>query len=107
MTEALILSLTGTALGLLVARWAHEVVLATGPTVLPRLSGLSLSAPVLLFAAALATMTTLLFGVLPAWHLSRANAGEALKDGVMLGRAAKQVTATGGVRAGQADDYER
>ena len=81
VTEALILSLAGTGLGLLVARWAHGVVLATGPTVLPRLSNVSLSVPVLLFAAALATLTTLLFGVLPAWHLSRANAGEALKDG--------------------------
>ena len=82
VTEALILSVAGTGLGLLVARWAHDVVLATGPTVLPRLSDVSLSVPVLLFAAALATLTTLLFGVLPAWHLSRANAGEALKDGV-------------------------
>ena len=81
MTESLLLSVLGAALGLLVAKWAHEVVLATGPTVLPRLAQVSLSAPVLLFAAVIATLTTLLFGVLPAWHLSRANAGEALKDG--------------------------
>ena len=81
MTELLLLSVFGAALGLLVAKWAHEVVLATGPTVLPRLGDVSLSVPVLLFAAAIATLTTLLFGVLPAWHLSRANAGEALKEG--------------------------
>lgn len=85
MTEALLLSIAGAAFGLLIARWAHDVVRATGPTVLPRLADASLSLPVLLFAAALATVTTLLFGVLPAWHLSRANAGEALKEG---GRAA-------------------
>ena len=82
VTEALLLSLLGTALGLLVAKWAHGVVLAAGPTVLPRVSGVALSVPVLLFAAALAMVTTVLFGALPAWHLSKANAGEALKDGV-------------------------
>lgn len=80
VTEALLLSIAGTALGLLVARWTHTVVLTTGPAVLPRLSEVSLSVPVLLFAAALATLTTVLFGVLPAVYLSRANAGEALKD---------------------------
>lgn len=81
VTEALVLSVVATALGLLVARWSHALVLASGPSVLPRLSDVSLSMPVLVFAAGLATFTTLLFGALPAWQLSRTQAGEALKDG--------------------------
>lgn len=85
VTEALVLSVVATGLGLLIARWSHDVVLATGPSALPRLSDVSLSVPVLVFAAALATFTTLLFGALPAWQLSRTQAGEALKDGARGG----------------------
>lgn len=81
VTEALLLSLAATAAGLLVARWMLAVIVASGPDALPRLADVSLNSTVLFFAAGLALFTTLLFGVLPAWQLSRAPAGEALKDG--------------------------
>ncbi|HJR58044.1 MAG TPA: ABC transporter permease [Vicinamibacterales bacterium] len=81
VTEALLLSAMATAIGLVVARWALAVVVATGPAALPRLAQVSLSVPVLLFAAGLAVVTTVLFGLLPAFQLSRARPGDALKDG--------------------------
>ena len=88
VTEALVLSILATGLGLLVAQWSFTLVVSAGPVSLPRLADASLSMPVLFFAAALAVFTTLLFGVLPAIQLSAADAGEALKDGARGGSAA-------------------
>jgi predicted permease len=85
VTEALLLSAAATAAGLLVAHGTLRLVVATGPNALPRLSHVSLDMTVLGFAAALAMFATLLFGLLPAWQLSRAGAGEALKDGARGG----------------------
>ena len=87
VTEALLLSIVATLLGLLVAQWTLRFVVATGPNALPRLVDVSLSTPVLTFAAALAIGTTLLFGIVPAWQLSHADAGDALKDGARGGSA--------------------
>jgi putative ABC transport system permease protein len=80
VTEALVLGVLATALGVAPAHWLTQVVLTAGPAILPRLSDVRLSVPVLAFAAFLALATTLLFGALPAWQLSRTDAGDALKD---------------------------
>ena len=87
VTEALVLSVVATLIGLLVARSAHALVLATAPAALPRIGTISLSMPVLAFAAGLAMLITLLFGALPALQLSRTNASDALKDGARGGSA--------------------
>ena len=80
-TEAVLLALAATGLGLVVAQWALSVVIATGPDALPRLTHVSLDRTVLLFAAALAIVTTVLFATLPSLHLSRSRASEMLKEG--------------------------
>lgn len=80
VTEALVLGVLATALGVALAYWLTQAVLTVGPAVLPRLSEVRLSLPVISFAAVLALATTMLFGALPAWQLSRTDAGEALKD---------------------------
>ena len=80
-TEALVLSVVATAFGLAVAHWSLGAVLAAGPTSLPRLSHVSLDPVVVAFATALAIATAVLFGMLPAMQLSRAQAADALKDG--------------------------
>ena len=87
VTEALVLSVGATLLGLLIARSAHALILATAPAALPRMGTISLSVPVLAFAAALAMLITVLFGALPALQLSRTSASEALKDGARGGSA--------------------
>jgi predicted permease len=79
------LSVGATVLGLLVAHWTLGFVVATGPDALPRLVGVSLNTTVLAFAAALAIATTALFGIVPAWQMSRTEAGDALKDGARGG----------------------
>ena len=80
LTESLVLSAVATVQGLVVARWALSIVIATGPHALPRLSEVSLHPVVLAFAAVIAILTTMMFGVLPALQLSRTSAGETLKE---------------------------
>ena len=81
LTESLLLALIGTAFGLAIAYWSLDLIIGLAPSALPRLSGVSLNATVLGFAAALALVTTVLFGLMPAVQVSRANADEALKEG--------------------------
>jgi putative ABC transport system permease protein len=81
LTEALLLAVAATALGLAIAQWALGAVVAIGPDALPRISQVSLNPNVLMFAGALALLTTVLFSLLPAAQLSRAQAGETLREG--------------------------
>jgi putative ABC transport system permease protein len=92
VTEALVLGVLATGLGLLLAHWLMQAVQTVGPAVLPRLADARLSVPVISFAAALALASTVLFGVLPAWQLSRADAGDALKDAARGGSAGARAT---------------
>jgi len=81
LTESVLLSLIGGALGLLLAWWGKDVLATTMAEALPRAAEISLDARVLAFACALSALTGLLFGLAPAWQSSRANPGETLKHG--------------------------
>ncbi len=79
LAESLLLSLAGGVLGILVAIWANDWlssrIAATGVF---RIT-LSLDWRVLTFALALAAFTSVLFGLVPAWRVSRIRGYEALK----------------------------
>jgi predicted permease len=82
LTEASILAVAGSALGLLCAVWLARSLL----WLLPSFAASSLLAPhvdagVLAFTAALACAATLVAGIAPALHGSRERFGEALNDG--------------------------
>jgi predicted permease len=81
LTESLLISLAGGALGLLVARWGN---LALGSRILID-GGNGLDMPVDLrvagFAVVAATLTGAVFGIVPAWIASGADAAAALKQG--------------------------
>jgi len=81
LTEAVLLSWAGGALGLLVARFGTSIVINYLGASLPRLGEISLDAGVLSFTFALAIATGIVAGVAPAWKLSNAEPGEALKHG--------------------------
>jgi putative ABC transport system permease protein len=81
LTESLLLALIGTALGLAIAEWSLDLIIGLAPAALPRLADVSLNATVLGFAATLAIVTTVLFGLIPASQISRTKADEALKEG--------------------------
>jgi putative ABC transport system permease protein len=80
LTESLLLSLLGGAVGLLFAVWGKDLLLALAPQDLPRVSEASLDRWVLAFTAGITLLTGLSFGLVPALQSSRPNLNETLKD---------------------------
>jgi predicted permease len=72
MTEALVLCALGAGAGLLLAAIAVPVFVAQGPADVPRLAEARISTPVLMAAALVALLATLLAGLVPALRESRA-----------------------------------
>jgi putative ABC transport system permease protein len=81
LTESLLLALAGCAIGLLVARWGVDALLAIAPRDLLSFTTVAIDKRVLGFALALAVLTSLIFGLLPALEASRASTSESLKEG--------------------------
>jgi putative ABC transport system permease protein len=72
LTESVLLSVVGTALGVLVAYRAVGILSAMLPLYsFPHEAAIRVNAPVLAFSAAVAVITGILFGISPAWQLSR------------------------------------
>src|SRR6185437_4036194 len=70
-----------TALGALLAAWAVALVVSFGPHGLPRITEITVSARMLVFASMLAVATGILFGLLPALHATHGDVTPALRDG--------------------------
>ena len=66
LTESLVLSAAGGALGLLLARWGVQALKAAAPPTLPRLDEIGLDPVALGFTAVAVVLTGLLFGLAPA-----------------------------------------
>lgn len=81
LTEGALLSILGGVAGVLLAWVGLEVLRTLGPGELPRLREVGLDTPVLLFTAAIAIVTGLLFGLAPARHLSGRAMASTLRDG--------------------------
>ena len=81
LTESLILGVVGGALGLLVAVWGIEALLAMEPAGIPRLADVSVDPFVIAFTLGLSLLTGLLFGVVPALQASRSGISSTLKEG--------------------------
>ncbi|MFO7587551.1 MAG: ABC transporter permease [Gemmatimonadota bacterium] len=71
LTEAGLLAGIGGLAGLLLARWAIDLLLALRPAGLPRLDHVPIAAPVLLFTLAATVVAACAFGVVPALQASR------------------------------------
>ena len=79
LTEAVVLSLLGASLGVILARIAIDVTLPLVPQfVLPRLGGIVIDARVMAFCLGLSLVSTLLIGLLPALRVGGAAFGEGL-----------------------------
>jgi predicted permease len=81
VTESLLLSLAGGALGLLVAKGGIKVVLAAVPGNLPRSENIGLHLPVLLFTFGVSIAVGILFGLAPALQNSRIHGQSSLQVG--------------------------
>jgi putative ABC transport system permease protein len=85
--ESLLLGVLGAALGLLVAWAAITAFVAETPVPVPRLHQVALDARVLAFAAGLAILTAVIFGLAPAVVMSRGSLHLMLKEGARAGGA--------------------
>jgi predicted permease len=81
LTESTLLGLAGGALGLIVAAWGTQFALKMLPTTLPRAEEVRLDGRVLLFTFAIALLTGVLAGLVPALKISRGRVSETLKEG--------------------------
>jgi predicted permease len=74
LTESLMLSAGGALAGVLLAMFAVQGLAAFAPVSLPRLEHIGVDGRVLAFTAAIAVVTGLFFGLVPAWRGSAAGA---------------------------------
>jgi putative ABC transport system permease protein len=85
LAESLVLSLVGSAAGLLVASWTIRFITSGLPEYLiqanSRVASLHIDTAALGFTLALSFLTSILFGFVPALQLSKIDLNEALKEG--------------------------
>jgi predicted permease len=70
LTESLLLAFVSSCVGLILARFALQVIASASASQVPLHSRIALDTEVAIFAVALAVVTSLLFGTLPAWRSS-------------------------------------
>jgi putative ABC transport system permease protein len=85
LTESLIVALIGGALGILVGLWGIDALRVSNPGDAARFAPgwyqLGINPVVLLFTLALSLLSGLVFGLAPAWQVSKPNLNDALKEG--------------------------
>ena len=81
LTESVILSLAGGCLGLLLALWGTDALVALAPDNIPRLNEMGVDLRVFTFTLAVSVLTGIIFGLVPAIHASKPDLNEALKEG--------------------------
>jgi predicted permease len=94
LTESLLLALIGGAFGTVLAYFGVHALVAAAPVDIPRLEEVGIDGRVLCFALMLSALVGGLFGILPAWRVSRADPQEILKAGATTtteGRQARQI----------------
>jgi putative ABC transport system permease protein len=79
--ESFLIALIGGALGFLFAVWVRSGLIALSPGDVSRFQQISFDLPVLGFTFLVASLTTVLFGLWPAWQVSHTNVQLALKEG--------------------------
>jgi putative ABC transport system permease protein len=81
LTESLILAAAGAAVGVPLAFVGLRAIIAlVPPNTIPDESVIAIDVPVLAFTVAVSALTALVFGLVPAWHASRTDLTESLKD---------------------------
>jgi predicted permease len=81
LTESLVLSLTGAGLGLVLAYRTVAVIVANLPEFsFPHEAAIQINLPVLIFSIVVAVGTGIIFGLSPAWQLSRPEVSQVMQS---------------------------
>jgi len=81
LSESLVLAFAGGALGVLFAYLAIKPIQTLSAGSIPRAAAISIDGTVLLAALGISVLTGILFGLAPAWQISRTTIGTVLKEG--------------------------
>jgi predicted permease len=81
LIESLAISALGGALGLVFATWGRDALVAFAPVGAPRFEGIGFDWRVMAFTFSLAALTTVLFGLWPAWQAASGDIQAALQAG--------------------------
>ena len=90
MLESLPLGLLGGGAGLLLAVWGIEALVSMLPASVPRYNAITIDARVLVFTLGVSLLTTLIFGLLPAFQIARADVQNALNESGRSGTASRR-----------------
>ena len=80
LTESVVLAMLGGAAGTVVARYALSVVLPIGGESIPRLAQAGMDGRVFAFSLILVLLTSIVFGIAPAWQASRTDLTGSLNE---------------------------
>ncbi|HEX3144200.1 MAG TPA: ABC transporter permease [Pyrinomonadaceae bacterium] len=80
LTESILIAIVGGAIGVVIAWWGINLLIALKPANLPRLDEIGVDVRVFGFTLGVSLLTGLIFGLLPAWTASRAAATSGLKE---------------------------
>jgi predicted permease len=81
LTEALVLAMAGGGCGLLLAWWGRAWLGASVPPDIMKMGAPGLDGVTLVFAAGIAVLTGVIFGIVPAWQISRTAVNADLAEG--------------------------
>jgi predicted permease len=79
IVEAMVLAITGSLLGILLAYWMAKLIFSLFPDVFMHESVIRINPPILAFSIALAFVSGLLFGLLPSLRMSRPDVSKAMQ----------------------------
>ena len=96
LTESVLLSLVGGAVGLLLAVWWSQLLIKLGSEDIPRAVYVGIDWRVLGFTVGISVLTGLIFGLVPAFHSSNTALSESLKEG---GRGSGDLGRRNGIRS--------
>jgi len=81
LTESVLISLIGGAIGVAIAVWLTRGLIALNPQGIPRAGEIGVDGRVLAFALLGSALSGIIFGLIPAWQASNPNLNETLKEG--------------------------